>query len=152
MDWSPTVGPAFFVSLAALFVTVGTAIFLAIKGFGVRETEAKALAKRLDGLEADMAGVLHSRTEYREADRKEREVFQISVNAGLEMSRSNLSDFQRSAAERFATKNEMLALEDRTNKGMDRIVDRLEQISVRLESIGDTINKSLVTLVAQNRH
>jgi hypothetical protein len=39
----------------------------------------------------------------------------------------------------------MQELERRSNQGMDRIVDRLEQISTRLETIGDAIIKTLAT-------
>lgn len=141
LDWSPTVSPATLLALA--MAAVAFAGWL--RKSGSREHEITTMRE-------DLIALKKTRGEERDADRKEREAFYISVNAGLEMSRGNLSEHQRLCAERFATKAEMLALEDRTNKGMDRIVDRLEQISVRLESIGDTINKSLVTLVAQNRH
>jgi hypothetical protein len=143
IEWTPAFGPAAVFAGIAAFFSIGTAIFIAIKGLGYREADSKALAKRFDELESELNGLLKSRADYRETDRKEREAFQVSVNAGLDMSRASLSDFQRTAAERFATKGELVALEDRTNKGMDRIVDRLEQISGRLETIGDAIIKTL---------
>lgn len=150
LEWSPAFGPAAVFSGIAALSSVGIAVFVAIKGLGIREADWRALAKRfdtvekrvdvLDGTDDELRAWVSS---LRESARQEREAFQVSVNAGINMIRGELTDFQRLCAERYATKVDMKALEDRTDKGMDRIVDRLEQISGRLETIGDAIIKTL---------
>lgn len=134
IEWSPVASPVTIIALVGALVGFGGWLFR----LGSRNRE-------IDAMREDMADLKKRRGEEREADRKEREAFQVSVNAGIDMIRGTHAEFQKTCAERFATKVELGALEDRTNKGMDRIVDRLEQISGRLETIGDAIIKTLAS-------
>jgi hypothetical protein len=101
--------------------------------------------------EEERVQVQRSRDEFRErvakdyeGARKERDAFQLAMNAGLDAASGRLSEFKEHAAKTYATKSELISLEERTSKGMDRIVDRLEGISGRLETIGDSIMKALI--------
>lgn len=152
IEWSGQFGWAAFFSLVSL---LGIA-FVAIKGMGIREADFRALSKRFESLEAD-ARALAKRVDALEPEvrsfhkcaeeiadlKRERESFQVAVNAGTSIIRESLADFQRSAAERFATKIEVVALEERANKGMDRIVDQLDRISTRQETMNDLLVKAL---------
>ena len=71
-------------------------------------------------------------------------MFQTAMNAGLAEAAGKLQEFKEHAAKTYATKSELISLEERTGKGMDRIADRLEGISGRLETIGDSIMKALI--------
>lgn len=71
-------------------------------------------------------------------------MLQTAMNAGLTEAGGKLQEFKEHAAKTYATKSELISLEERTGKGMDRIVDRLESISGRLETIGDSIMKALI--------
>lgn len=75
---------------------------------------------------------------------KEVDASVIAYNAGFREVRDRLAEHQADAARSYATKQDLIALEERTVKGMDRIVDRLDQISGRLETIGENVLKALL--------
>lgn len=74
---------------------------------------------------------------------KEREQYQGAASAATQLVREQLVGAIQEVAKSYATKEELRSLETRMDKGMDRVVDRLEQLSNRLETIGDAIIKSL---------
>lgn len=77
--------------------------------------------------------------------KKELEQFEIAVNAAHIEMKALHAEFREEVAKTYSTKQELADTERRTNVGMDRIVQRLEQISGRLETIGDAIIKTLAT-------
>lgn len=144
-EWSGTWGPASVISGLALLVTVGGFALTYIKATAVREADHAALARQFEALNARVtaaeARFMPGATIDKRFEDTDRGMGALTANVSL--MREQFSENSRRAAEVFATKAELGALEERTNKGMDRIVDRLEQISGRLEAIGDMIVKSL---------
>ena len=144
-EWTGSWGPAAVISGLGLLVTLGGFAIAYFKGVGLREADHANFAKRFEALEnrvtAAEARFMPGATIDKRFEDADRTIGALTASGAL--LREQFSETSRRAAETYATKVELAALEDRTNKGMDRIVDRLEQISGRLEVIGDMIVKSL---------
>jgi len=145
LEWSPVVSPATLIT--GSLALVGFVGWVFALGGKINETKASigSLGRDIQRVEDRLNALKQNRENEREGDRKERDAFQIAVNAALDAQRGQMSEFRERVAKSYATKHEMEELERSTNQGMDRIVDRLEQISTRLENIGDAIIKTLAT-------
>jgi hypothetical protein len=141
ITWQNQVSPITVITTLGLVVSLGMWIFRV----GGKNNEIESTKKGLDDLRKKVEAMSDARSAEREHERKEREAFQVAMNAGMLATGGVIAEFKEHSARSFATKTEMAALEDRTNRGMDRIVDRLEQISGRLENIGDGILKALAS-------
>lgn len=141
LEWSPIISPATLITGALAIVGFVGWVF----SLGGKSHEIRAAAEDVRRVEERLNTLKQNREIEREHDRKERENFQVAINAGVTMLRDQHAEFREEVAKNYATKPEMQELERRTNQGMDRIVDRLEQISTRLETIGDAIIKTLAT-------
>lgn len=139
LEWSPVLSPATLITGALAIVGFVGWVF----SLGSKTQEIRATANDIKRVEDDLNSFKRQREIERDHDRKERDAFQIAVNAGVNAVRGQHAEFREEVAKHYATKGEMQELERRTNQGMDRIVDRLEQISGRLETIGDAIIKTL---------
>lgn len=147
VEWQAQVSPVTVISLILAAVAFGGWIFK----IGGKNNEQERTQKGLEDLKQKVEAMGSTRATDRDVDRKERDAFQIAMNAGLQAHEARSAEFKEHAAKHFATKGEVAALEERTNRGMDRIVDRLEQISTRLESIGDHILKALTEAASSRR-
>jgi hypothetical protein len=147
VEWQAQVSPVTVISLILAAVAFGGWIFK----IGAKNNEQERTQKGLEDLKKKVETMGDTRAADRDADRKERDAFQIAMNAGLAAHEARSAEFKEHSAKTFATKLEVAALEERTNRGMDRIVDRLEQISTRLESIGDHILKALTEAASSRR-
>jgi biopolymer transport protein ExbB/TolQ len=141
LEWSPVISPATLITGSLAIVGFVGWVF----SLGSKTQEIKAAANDIKRVEERLNTFKQNRENEREADRKEKENFQVAINAGVTMLREQQAEFREEVAKQYCTKYEMQELERRTNQGMDRIVDRLEQISTRLETIGDAIIKTLAT-------
>jgi biopolymer transport protein ExbB/TolQ len=141
LEWSPVISPATLITGSLAIVGFVGWVF----SLGSKTQEIKAAANDIKRIEERLNTFKQNREAERELDRKEREAFQVAINAGVNAMRGHHAEFREEVAKQYATKHEMQELERRTNQGMDRIVDRLEQISTRLETIGDAIIKTLAT-------
>jgi hypothetical protein len=143
LEWSPVISPAtLLTALIALISLFGWVLMLGGKINELKTIAANAV-KDAQRIEERLNTFKQNRENEREIDRKERENFQLAINAGVTGLRGQQAEFREEVAKNYATKAEMQELERRTNQGMDRIVDRLEQINSRLETIGDAIIKTL---------
>jgi methyl-accepting chemotaxis protein len=147
VTWQNQVSPITVLTTIGLLVSLGMWIFRV----GGRNNEIASAQKGLDDLKKKVDGLAETRATERDRDRMEREAFQVAMNAGVAATEGRMAEFKEHAAKTFATKIEVAALEERTNRGMDRIVDRLDQISTRLESIGDHILKALTEAASSRR-
>jgi len=139
LEWSPVISPATLITGALAIVGFVGWVF----SLGSKSYEIRAAAEDIKRVEERLNVFKQNRENERELDRKEKEAFQVAINAGVTALRGQQAEFREEVAKSYATKGEMQELERRTNQGMDRIVDRLEQISTRLETIGDAIIKTL---------
>lgn len=145
LEWSPVISPATLLTGAMALVSLFAWVLMMGGRLNEMKTAITNATKNVERVEERLNVHKQNREHEREIDRKERDQFQIAVNAALEAHRGQLSEFREGVAMVYATKREMEELERRTNQGMDRIVDRLEQINSRLETIGDAIIKTLAT-------
>lgn len=68
----------------------------------------------------------------------------IAFNAGLREVRDRMAEHWTDNARTYATKQELIALEERTVRGLDRMSAQLDGISARLGQIGDSVVKALL--------
>lgn len=128
-------------TIIAMLGWMSTVLIMAFRRGAAEQATSASIAQ----LRKDHDALVGDVRKERENDRREFDAFQVAVNAGIQVVAERHGEHRAEVAKTYATKQEMLALEERTNKGMDRIVDRLEQISGRLETIGDGIMKALIS-------
>lgn len=131
------------------FITVLTTIGMLI-GFGGwllkiggKNRDFDDVQTAVKDLRKEFKELVTTRDASKEQSRNERDAFQAAMNASLTMMESRNAEFRGSVAASYATKAELVSLEERTSKDMDRVVARLDQISGRLETIGDSVVKAL---------
>lgn len=139
VSWQSQVSPITVLTTIGLLVSLGMWIFRV----GGRNNEVERTQKSLETLQVEFKDLVRTRDASKEASRNERDAFQMAVNASMKMMEDRNSEFRAAVASAYATKKELTSLEERTSKDMDRIVGRLDQISGRLELIGDNVVTAL---------
>ena len=139
ISWQPQVSPLTFLSL--LLAGVGFGGWLLKVGGKNRDFES--VQDTVKDLRKEFKELTEERNTSKEKTRNERDAFQSAMNAGMTMMETRNAEFRGNIAATYATKSELNTLEERTSKDMDRVVARLDTISGRLESIGDSVVKAL---------
>lgn len=96
------------------------------------KADSEQVRRELDGSKADILGL-----------RKDVDA-QAAAGAGsVALLRDQFAEHRQSISERYATRETVDAIERRLTSSQDRILDRLDQISSRLESLGGDLVKAL---------
>lgn len=139
ISWQSQISPI------TILTTIGMLIAFAgwLLKIGGKNRDFESVQDAVKDLRKEFKELTDERNASKEKTRNERDAFQAAMNASLTMMESRNAEFRGSVAAGYATKGELSSLEERTSKDMDRVVARLDTISGRLESIGDSVVKAL---------
>lgn len=125
------------VSGATILVLVGWVMTGALQTFtlGRKVERAKGdfeqVRRELDASKTDLA-----------AFRKDGEAHATAGAGAIALLRDQFAEHRQAISERYATRDSLDAVERRFTSSQDRIFDRLEQISGRLEALGSELIKA----------
>lgn len=139
VSWQSQVSPITIIAVIGMIVGFGGWLWRV----GGKNRDFENVQEAVKELRKEFKELVTTRDASKEASRNERDAFQMAVNASMKMMEDRNSEFRASVASGYATKKELGSLEERTSKDMDRIVGRLDQISGRLETIGDSVVTAL---------
>jgi methyl-accepting chemotaxis protein len=142
VSWQSQVSPITVIAIIGMIVGFGGWLLR----IGGKNRDFESVQDSVKDIKKEFKDLVTERDKSRESMRNERDAFQAAMNASLTMMESRNAEFRGSVAHSYATKAELTSLEERTSKDMDRIVSRLDQISGRLETIGDSVVKALGSL------
>lgn len=139
ISWQPQVSPITVIAIIGMVIGFGGWLLK----IGAKNRDFDNVGDAVKGLRQDFKELIEERDRSREKNRNERDFFQAGMNAGLKAMEDRNAEHRAAVAATYATKKEVQSLEERTSKDMDRVVGRLDRISERLESIGDSVVKAL---------
>lgn len=139
ISWQSQISPI------TILTTIGMLIAFAgwLLKIGGKNRDFESVQDAVKDIRKEFKELTEERNTSKEKTRNERDAFQAAMNASLTMMESRNAEFRGQVNATFATKSELMTLEERTSKDMDRVVARLDTISGRLESIGDSVVKAL---------
>jgi len=139
VSWQSQVSPVTVLAVIGMLIGFGGWLLK----IGGKNRDFESVQDAVKDLRREFKELTDERNLSKEKTRNERDAFQVSINAGLTMMETRNAEFRGSVSATYATKAELNTLEERTSKDMDRVVARLDTISGRLESIGDSVVKAL---------
>lgn len=139
VSWQSQVSPVTVLAVIGMVIGFGGWLLK----IGGKNRDFESVQDAVKDLRKEFKELTEERNTSKEKTRNERDAFQSAMNASLTMMESRNAEFRGQVNATFATKSELTTLEERTSKDMDRVVSRLDTISGRLESIGDSVVKAL---------